>query len=332
MLKLLFKDLFFISMFCASVDNSFAGRSKKNDNKKNVKKNEISVRTLLDSTFNENLAIPKKNKKGNITKDKTAKKDKEKGKKKGKIRNSKLRNFDIPSLRLLDKEYSKMQVKRDNRSLLNFTKKDLTSQVIILRKEIILSENDNILEKDGIIAEKLFEDVKNKNMKVYSDSRLEAELNYEDLTKRMIKPVNMESKKRRNEKRKFKYSDIDSILIEEHLFWVKLYPSQILDKMTVTLMIPQNKSGIIEDIIVCYIKYEDFIEFLNRNKIIINNKRMKTTFANAINNNKLLYMLKSISKEDIDYTFNTESYTVNFDECNKILSEIKENHFSPRKI
>ena len=320
MLMLVVKRVFFISMLYVTVLENYCGKGKKKDlTNKKKKVNDVSITSIIGDSFNDFSNSKSKLKKNtkHISK---------------KIDSSKLRKYDILELRKNDKEYLKSKVKRDSRSLLDFSNSDLTSQVTIIRKEIVLSENDGILEKDGIIAEKLFEDVKNKNIKVYSDSNLQVELSYDDLLKRMIKPVNLESRKRRNEKRKFKYSDIDSILIEEHLFWVKNYPSHILDKMTVTLIIPQNRSGIIEDIVVCYIQYNDFIDFLNKNKIIINNKFMKTTFSDAINNNKLLSMYKSISNGDNDYTFNTESYDKNKYECENIISNIKMDHFSARKV
>ena len=227
-----------------------------------------------------------------------------------------------------DNEWIKLQEKRDKRSILNIKKSDLVSPVTVIRKEIILSDNEDLFEKDGVIVEKLFDNVKNKKVKVYSDSRLDTEMSYEELEKKLIKPVNLESKKRRTEQRKFKYSDIDSLLIEEHLFWVKLYPANILDKMTVTFIIPQSRTGTIEDIIVCYMGYHDFINFLDNNRIIINNKRMKTTFSNAIEKDRLNFMYKSIVSEDRDYSFDIDTYDKNNYSCNRIFEEIKENHFA----
>ena len=51
----------------------------------------------------------------------------------------------------------KTQEKRDKRSILDIKKNDLVSPVTIIRKEIILSDNDDIFERDGILFEKLFE-------------------------------------------------------------------------------------------------------------------------------------------------------------------------------
>ena len=120
--------------------------------------------------------------------------------------------------------------------------------------------------------------------------------------------------------------------IEEHLFWVKLYPANILDKMTVTFIIPQSRTGTIEDIIVCYMGYHDFIKFLDDNRIIINNKRMKTTFSNAIEKDKLNFMYKSIVSEDRDYSFDMDTYDKNNYACNRIIEEIKENHFAYNEV
>ena len=246
--------------------------------------------------------------------------------------NALINNYNLDLLRKTDKEWVKLQEKRDKRSILDIKKNDLVSPVTIIRKEIILSDNEDLFEKDGIIVEKLFDSVKNQKIKIYSDSRLETEMNFEDLNKKLIKPVNLESKKRRNEQRKFKFSDIDSLLIEEHLFWVKLYPANILDKMTVTFIIPQSRTGTIEDIIVCYMGYHDFIKFLDDNRIIINNKRMKTTFSNAIEKDKLNFMYKSIVSEDRDYSFDIDTYDKNNYACNRIIEEIKENHFAYNEV
>ena len=110
--------------------------------------------------------------------------------------------------------------------------------------------------------------------------------------------------------------------------FASLYPANILDKMTVTFIIPQSRTGMIEDIVVCYMGYHDFIKFLDNNKIIINNKRMKTTFSNAIDKDKLSFMYKSIISDDRDYSFDMDSYDKNNYACNRIIEEIKENHFS----
>ena len=314
------KCFFLIVMIYSSIEDISCGARKKKKNKNKIgngiKKNFISPRDRINNSFS------------NVGKDFS----KGKNKNKTKITNPLINNYDLDILRKNDKEWIKLQEKRDKRSKLDIKKSDLTSSVTIIRKEIILSDNEDILEKDGIILEKLFENVKNNKIKIFSDSRLETEMNYEDLNKKLIKPINLESKKRRTEQRKFKLSDIDSLIIEEHLFWVKLYPANILDRVTVTFVIPQTRTGTIEDIVVCYMNYNDFIKFLNDNKIIINNKRMKTTFANAIEKDKLNFMYKSIVSDDRDFSFDTESYDKNNYTCNRIIEEIKENHFSTNEI
>jgi len=315
MTSILVRVFFLIWMIYLSIkDISCGGNSKnKKDNKKSKKKT-LTVRERINTLLlNKNEVSNDKsieNKKNNVL----------------------ANNYDLDLLRKNDTEWVKLQEKRDKRSILDIKKNDLVSPVTIIRKEIILSDNDDLFEKDGIIIERLFDDVKNQKIKIYSDSRLETEMNYEDLCKKLIKPVNLESKKRRNEQRKFKFSDIDSLLIEEHLFWVKLYPANILDKMTVTFIIPQSRTGTIEDIIVCYMGYHDFIKFLDNNRIIINNKRMKTTFSNAIEKDKLNFMYKSIVSEDRDYSFDIDTYDKNIYTCNRIIEEIKENHFSYNEV
>ena len=318
MTSILMRIFFLITMIYISMKDISCGggkKDKKGKKNKNSKKKAPTIRDRINQALfdqnNSNFIKDKKNNKKNI---------------------EKLNNYDLNSLRKSDNEYIKTQEKRDKRSILDIKKNDLVSPVTIIRKEIILSDNDDIFERDGILFEKLFEDVKNKKIKIYSDSRLETEMNYEDLNKKLIKPVNLESKKRRNEQRKFRLLDIDSIIIEEHLFWTKQYPSNILDKMTVTFEIPQSRTGTIENIIVCYMGYHDFIKFLDNNKIIINNKKMKTTFSNAIEKDKLNFMYKSIVSDDKDYSFDTDTYDKNIYSSNKILAEIKENHFAYNQI
>lgn len=314
MTSILIRVFSLITMIYLSIKDISGGTKKKKNKNNNSKKNILTVRERINSKL-----VDKKEE----LKDKNIE---------NKKKNILLNNYDLDSLRKTDKEWIRLQEKRDKRSILDIKKNDLVSPVTIVRKEIILSDNDDILEKDGIILEKLFDNVKNKKIKVYSDSRLETEMSYEDLNKKLIKPVNLESKKRRNEQRKFKFSDIDSLLIEEHLFWVKLYPANILDKMTVTFVIPQSRTGTIEDIIVCYMGYHDFIKFLDDNRIIINNKRMKTTFSNAIEKDKLNFMYKSIVSEDRDYSFDMDTYDKNNYACNRIIEEIKENHFAYNEV
>ena len=307
------KCFFFILIIYSSINEVLCGKAKKKKEKRTSNKRKIiTPRDRINILFNKDVSKEDFNKKDD----------------KIKISNHLINNYNLDVLRKSDKEWDKLQEKRDKRSALDIKKNDLVSSVTIIRKEIILSDNEYLFEKDGIIIEKLFADVKNKKVKIYSDSKLETEMSYEELDKRLIRPVNLESKKRRNEQRKFKFSDIDSLLIEEHLFWVKLYPANILDKMTVTFIIPQSRTGMIEDIVVCYMGYHDFIKFLDNNKIIINNKRMKTTFSNAIDKDKLSFMYKSIISDDRDYSFDMDSYDKNNYACNRIIEEIKENHFS----
>ena len=323
MTSILIRIFFLITMIYISIKDISCGggkKDKKGKKHKNSKKKVLTIRDRINQAlFDQNDS--------NYVGDK-----KNKDKKNNKKNITTLNNYDLTSLRKLDNEYIKTQEKRDKRSILDIKKNDLVSPVTIIRKEIILSDNEDIFERDGILFEKLFADVKNKKIKIYSDSRLETEMNYEDLNKKLIKPINLESKRRRNEQRKFRFLDIDSIIIEEHLFWTKQYPSNILDKITVTFVIPQSRTGTIENIIVCHMGYHDFIKFLDDNKIIINNKRMKTTFSNAIEKDKLNFMYKSIVSDDRDYSFDTDTYDKNIYSSNKILAEIKENHFAYNQI
>lgn len=310
-------SLFFIALIFIGIHDVKCGKNKKKNipknktkNKRVIKKNELKISQLLS----EKKKITDRNNKEKAIKseDKNA-----------------TRDFDIDELRKNDEIYNSLQTIYDDRSKLNIKDIDVVNKIGIV-KEINMSDNIGILDRKGLLVEKIFDGIKEDKLTAFSDSNLKIKITYETLKQRLIKPVILTNKRRKkNVQRYFKNSDIDNIEITGNIIWSKLLRDKILDYLVVKFSIPTSKSNLDNDITVCYLNYSDFIDYIRGKEIIAKTQSgSKMNLADIIINDKLNVMYTSVSDYASEYPITNSSFKENNFSAKELICELENKFYS----
>lgn len=257
--------------------------------------------------------------------------NKNKNKKKEIVDKNTTRIFNADKLRENDDIYNSLQKKYDDRSKLNIRAIDIVDNYkIYITKEINISENVGIFEKEGLLAEEIFDGVKKNELTAFSDAALKTKITYDVIKQRLIKPVVINNMKRRKSvKRFFRNTDIDNIEITGNIIWSRLLRNKVIDYLVVKINIPISKSKLENDITVCYLNYNDFINYISKKKIMVKTETgIKTSLADAITNDKLNVMYTSISDNYTEYLITNSNFKENNFCATKIINELENKFYS----
>ena len=241
------------------------------------------------------------------------------------------RVFDVDELKKNDEIYNSLQEKYDDRSKLNIRKIDIVDNYkIYITKEINISENAGLFEKDGLLAEEILEAIKNNELSAFSDTNLKIKITYEALKQRLIKPVILTNKRRKKTiQRFFKNTDMDNIEITGNIIWSKLLKDKKIDYLIVKISIPTSKSKLENDITVCYLNYDDFIDYITKRGIKAKTPSgIKINLSDAIINDKLNVMYTSISDYNTEYPITNNSFKENNFSAINLISELENKFYS----
>lgn len=257
--------------------------------------------------------------------------NKNKNKKKEIVDKNTTRIFNVDKLRENDNTYNSLQKKYDDRSKLNIRAIDIVDNYkIYITKEINISENVGIFEKEGLLAEEIFDGVKKNELTAFSDAALKTKITYDVIKQKLIKPVVINNMKRRKSvKRFFRNTDIDNIEITGNIIWSRLLRNKVIDYLVVKINIPISKSKLENDITVCYLNYNDFINYISKKKIMVKTETgIKTSLADAITNDKLNVMYTSISDNYTEYLITNSNFKENNFCATKIINELENKFYS----
>lgn len=329
--------IFYIFLFISGVTMIHSGKSSK----KNIDSNSDKTKNL---NTNKKQTSGKKNKE-NIKEDGSAiikkllsidKKDnnnrnREENKKMNNFNRNATRVYDINTLIDNDTSYVNTQDKYDSRSSLNIRKCDIIDGYILeLTKHISLNNNYIFDNDDEYLINMIFKGISNNKLKAYSDLSLEKEIDMNEIRDRMKKPVIFDGRRRKRNinNGNFKNSDINNIEIIGNVFWSNLSSDMIIDYLVVRLYIPTSRSKLDNDIVVCYLNYNDLVNYFNNISTKYKFRDGMYKIGDAILNDKFNVIYDKIEYNDYKKVFNKNNSDENKMSVKKILTEIKCNFFS----
>ena len=241
------------------------------------------------------------------------------------------RIFNVGKLKEKCSDNSQLKKKYDDRSKLDINAKDIVDDYkIFISKEINISSNKGMFEKEGLLTEKIFDAIKEEKLNAFSDVNLRTKINYKNLKERLVKPVLITGRRRKKSVRQFfSNSDVDNIEIIGNIIWSRLLPNKILDYLVVKISVPTHKSKLESDITVCYINYDDFINYISNEKIMAKTSDgVVVHLADAIVNDKLNVMYTSILDNDNEYQISDADFKENNFCASKLINELENKFYS----
>ena len=245
-----------------------------------------------------------------------------------KINKNSSRVLDINEIKNRDKLYVENQNKYDSRSALNIRERDIVDGYILeINKNITLSANSLFNDNNYFIAS-IFDGIKRGILNAYADVLLEKRIEIDEIKKRMKKPVILDTRRRKrrvNSEGFFNYSDIDNVEIIGNVFFTGLSSNVIVDFVAVRLYIPASISKLDNDIAVCYLNYNDLLDYFRKNR---SEEKFKfpegvTCIADAIENDKFNVIYDKIEGNNFERVFNKNNVEENRMSVEKTLTEIK---------
>ena len=247
-----------------------------------------------------------------------------------KISKNATRIYDIDELKRVVGYSFDDQEDYDTRSSLHIKKRDIVDEAIFeINKQIILSEN-LFFGNGNFIIEKIFEGIESGLLKAYSDIGCVKQINSEEIQNRMKKPVVFDGRKRRKKATEnFSNLDVDSLEIIGNVFFTDISQSMIIDYVVVRLSIPISKSRLDGDIVVCYLKYCELLDYFKKFTDVYNfYGKGVYTISDALQNDKFNVMYDRIILNNNEVKFSRNSFDENKMSVDKVLAEVRCDFFN----
>lgn len=154
----------------------------------------------------------------------------------------------------------------------------------VFRKEIVLDSNKNISlfpEGHSQMINMLIQSVKNKEIDAYTSEDLKKRMTLDILKKNLTVPINIENFYGGKNNKYFTGEEIKKIEIYGKYIKTVDMPQPIIENISVTLIIPAGTADMTIERNVFTLKYNDFINLLEKEKIYIEKDGSKILCSEA---------------------------------------------------
>ena len=198
--------------------------------------------------------------------------------------------------------------KKKGRTLQSFNSK----RESVFRKEIVLDNNKNIYlfpEGHSQMINMLIQSVENKEIDAYTGEDLKERMTIDILKKNLTVPINIENSYGGKKNKYFTGEEIKKIEIYGKYIKTVDMPQPIIKNISVTLIIPAGTADMTIERNVFTLKYNDFINLLERKNICIEKDGRKILCSEAFKkiDNYFAYNVTSIDNDFLKKTSPAEN-------------------------